>query len=379
MWILVVLALLVQTQPPALLVGTRGILRQLSDQLDAHRPTFGATADLTTAKHQLRSWIESRLAGQGHLLDADAFANTLRSELRDAGMLCDDCGASVNYLGFVDDVRVNRQGDLLVVVTAIGISCGYDESAYAYGWSGQEWKRVWEHEQNIYTPEGYLPQQIHDIQMSSPDTRGTRMLMLLGSQTVCGGAFKNLYARAWQVSAGNELMQVLNWTGYGNDGYPPLTGRVLPDDLLFEYTAGGFISGEGHTAVRHFRFEQNRLVQVDPIAGRPLDFVLEWLATAWEESRARSAPTSLQSFHAELRRDDAAGDFPGPTLRCTSGPDLWQVETNLYERPKRYYRVRWQSPFTFTMVDISPMPFPDCTAPDDRSDSYPNLLGSNPH
>ncbi|HEY2380468.1 MAG TPA: hypothetical protein VGK48_04730 [Terriglobia bacterium] len=372
----ILLALFYQGQPAGPLTTVRTTLRGLAAQLDEHRPTFGATADLTAAKHQLRDWIESELAGQNPQIDSGAFSQKLRAALGDADLLCNDCTVSVNYLGYVDDVRVMRRGDFLVVVTATGISCGYDESAYAYAWSGQQWRRVWEHEQNTYTAEGYVPQQIQDIQISSVGADGERLLMLLGSQTLCGGAFKNLYARAWQIDSNNTFKAVLNWTGYGDDGYPPLTGRVLPDDVLFEYTAGGAISGEVHTAVRHFKVGQGAAAQVDPIAGRPHDFVLEWLAAPWQESRLRSDSVSLETAYTQLRRPDAAGDFPDSTLRCTGGEDLWQVATNLYERPKRYFRVRRQSPLKFTMVSISETPYPDCTVKDDRGETYPDLLSN---
>jgi hypothetical protein len=372
----IILALFYQGRAPGMLTGIRTILHALVTDLDAHRATFGATAELTTAKHELRDWIESELAAEKREVDTSAFADTLRKGLGDADLFCIDCTVGVNYLGTVDDVRVTRRGDFLIIVTAVGVSCGYDESAYAYAWNGRQWRRVWDHEQNIYTAQGYLPQQIHDIQVSSPGANGEHLLMLLGSQTICGGAFKNMYARAWRIGAKKDFTPVLNWTGYGNDGYPPLTGRVLPDDVLFEYTAGGAIGGEAHTAVRHFKIEQAGAQQLDPIAGRPHDFVLEWLAAPWEESRTRSESIALETEHTQLRRPDAAGDFPDSTLGCAASADLWQVATNLYERPKRYFRVRWQSPLKFTMASISETPYPDCTVRDARGETYPDLLGN---
>ena len=52
---------------------------------------------------------------------------------------------------------------LRVSLTAVGISCGFDESAYVYAWDGQRWRRAWEHERTTYTPKAYLPQIIHDV------------------------------------------------------------------------------------------------------------------------------------------------------------------------------------------------------------------------
>ena len=369
------LALFLQVPQVAPLATLRTTLRSLGDQLDQHKATYGATPDLTAAKHDLRDWVESQLASLGERVDTRAFAGTLHAALRGADLLCDDC--DWNVLGYVDDVRVDREGEFLVIVTATGVSCGYDESAYVYAWDGRQWQRIWEHEQNTYTEQEYLPQMIHDVQISSRDTNRNRVLMMLGSQTICGGSFKNLYARAWRMDADYRAERVLNWTGYGNDGVPPLRGRVLPNDVLFVFTADGIASGDAHTAVRHFTIGGGGAIQVDPIAGRPHDFVVEWLSAPWDESRTRSESASLETWHAQLHNKDHIGDFADPTLKCTAGADLWQVSTHLFESPKRYYRVRWLSPFSFTMVDISETPYPDCTVPDSRADNQPDILRSD--
>lgn len=373
---LVLLLQALQVAPPASLPAT---LRQLRDHLDEHRATFGATPELTAAKHQLRDWVESRLAGLTERADMRAFTQTLHTALGGAGLLCNDLNEECdwNFLGYVDDVRVSRAGGFLIVVTAMGIWCGYDESAYVYAWEGQQWRRVWEHEQNIYTNPDYLPQMIHDVQLSSPDATGGRLLVTFGSQTICGGAFKDIYARAWRMDADSRSARVLDWTAHANDAYPPIQGRVLPDEVLFAFTAGGLLSGEVHTAVRHFKIDHGAATQVEPIATLPRDFVVEWLSAPWEESRARSESPSLEARHAELHRNDGVGDFPEPTVRCTAGTDVWQVGTHLYEGPKRYFRVRWRSPYRFTMVGIGDTPYPDCTVADSRGEMYTDLLDSD--
>jgi hypothetical protein len=354
------LVLVLQAPQVGPLVGLPATLRQLRDQLDQHRATFGATPELTAAKRQLRGWVESRLADLKEDVDTRAFGETLHAGLAGAGLLCNDLIGECdwNFLGYVDDVRVSRADEFLVVVTAVGIWCGFDESAYVYAWEGEgrQWRRVWEHEQDTYTQRDYLPQTIHDVQISSRDAGGGRLLLTLGSQTICGGAFKDLYARAWRMDADYRSARVLDWTAHANDAYP--RGRVLPDDVLFQIDRG--------TAI-----------QVDPIASLPRDFVVEWLSAPWEESRARSESPSLEPQHAELHRKDGVGDFPAQTVRCSAGSDLWQVGTHLYEGPKRYYRVRWRNPYRFTLVAISETPFPDCTLADRRGEMYPNLLDAD--
>jgi len=373
------LVALLQAAPIDPLAGLRPVLEKLRDHLEEHRLTFGATSELTAAKHQLRDWVESQMAGLPKDPDTRAFAETLHAALGKAGLLCTDLvdQCDWNFLGYVDDVRVSRADDLLVVVTATGIYCGYDESAYAYAWEGQRWRTVWEHERNTYTQSEYLPQTIHDVLISPLDAIGGRLLMTLGSQTICGGAFKDVYARAWRLGSDDGPAPMLDWTAHANDAYPPLQGRVLPDDILFQFTAGGLLSGDTHTAVRHFKITQGAAIQVDPVASLPRDFVVEWLTAPWAESRARSEPASLEASHAQLSRLDGVGDFPDETVRrCTAGADVWQVGTHLYERPKRYYRVRWRIPYTFTMVGVSETPYSDCTVEDPRGETYSNLLAA---
>src|SRR5207248_10931881 len=133
----------------------------------------------------------------------------------------------------------------------------------------------WDEEENVYTQQDYLPKAIHDVQISSAGSDGRRLMMVLGSQTTCGGAFKDLYVRAWRMDADYHTERVVDWKAHGNDGYPPLQGRVRPGDLLFEFTAGGLLSGEVHTAIRHFTFDGSKAVQLDPIAALPRDFVVE--------------------------------------------------------------------------------------------------------
>ena len=147
---------------------------------------------------------------------------------------------------------------------------------------------------------------------------------------------------------------------------------TLPESVFGPARLGDILSGSHHLhglAV---------ITQVDPIAGLPRDFVVEWLSAPWEQSRSRSESTSLEARHAQLHRRDGVGDFPDSTVRCTAGPDFWQVATHLYERPKSYYRVRWRNPYTFTIVGISETPYPDCTVADSRGEIYPNLLDSEP-
>src|ERR1700689_1428271 len=121
-----------------------------NDRLSSdHGVTRGATPALTVAKHRLRDWVETRLAKFPENGDADMLAAEFHAALTKAHLFCDDCFPS--FLGFIDEVQVNREQDLPIVRTSAGIWCGYDDSAYAYQWSGGRWQRVWEDEAHGYT------------------------------------------------------------------------------------------------------------------------------------------------------------------------------------------------------------------------------------
>jgi hypothetical protein len=361
---------------PAIPATLRPTLQQLRGAFDSHRDTLGATEALTAVKHGLRDWVESQLIAAPQSVDTRAFAAALHVALQDAQLLCLDLAGdcATNLLGYVDDVRVTHAGEFLSIVTAVGINCGYDESAYAYTWNDGGWRRFWQTEQTTYTTDQYRPQEVHDVLISTPDAGGRRLLATLGSQSGCNGGFKDLYAQAWQLDAALGPTRVLDWKAYADDGYPPIQGRIGPGDLLVQYTTGGLADGDTHTAVRRFAVRNGAAVQVDPIAGRPHDFVLEWLSAPWEESRTRAASEALKEPYTALHLEHPYGDFAEPTRRCTAGADLWQVATRILDGPMRYYRVRWEPPLHFTMVEISETPFPDCTVADPRSEVYPPLL-----
>ena len=75
------LVLLFQAPQVAPLASLPPTLRQLREHLEEHRPTFGATPELTAAKHQLRDWVESRLDASGENVDMLAIAETLHTAL----------------------------------------------------------------------------------------------------------------------------------------------------------------------------------------------------------------------------------------------------------------------------------------------------------
>ncbi len=333
-------------------------LAPLRARAGEHREIRDATPELTVAKQRLRDWVESHLSGFAQNGDEDQLARQLGDQLRDADLFCEpQCRMSI--LGFLDNVRINREREFLIVRTSVGIWCGYDDSAYAYAWMAGKWQRIWESEQDHYAPKLYFPQGIQGVQISAADREGNRLLLSLGSQPGCSSAFQPVYYRVWRLGAGAKLL--LDKSEFANVGdYPPAKGSVESTGIRVELTMGGTGYGSSHQAVRHYVVRGDKIEQVDPIAPTPRDFVEEWLNASWAQSATRSDSPALKTWHEKLHRDDGMGNFPGPTVTCSSSPDLRQVSTHLHDAPEMYYLVRWRETGHSSMARVSERPFPEC-------------------
>ena len=376
----IILFLAAPRQDPQL-AAVRATLMSLRDSYGENQKTRGAAADLTVAKHQLRDWVESHLTKFGQNGDTLALAQQMHNEIDAAQLYCvdeaDECFD--NSLGYLDDVKINREGEFLIIRTAIGIFCAFDYSAYVYTWKPGGWQRVWENEQNTYSEKEYLPQIIYAVHISVPDKQGNRLVMTLGSRSGCTPAYLPVYYRVWQMNSDYRTGAALldgSETAL-DDGYPPIQGRVGPEDVLVGFSMGGVAYGDFHRAVRHFEIRDQHALQVDPIATTPRDFVEEWISADWAQSSGHSESPSLKQWHEKLHRTDGVGDFPDPAMRCTTSPDLWQIGTHFNESPKTYYLVRWRPPYDFKMTGISDQPFAGCTIVDPKGDEHPSLFNQN--
>ena len=93
----------------------------LRDYAKSHPNVHGAVPDVTLAKHQIRDWIESRLATFPEKGDEAMLSNYFRSGISNAKLFCDDDSDCVpTALGFLDEIQVNRDHGLLAITTAVG-------------------------------------------------------------------------------------------------------------------------------------------------------------------------------------------------------------------------------------------------------------------
>ena len=363
-----------QTGP---LDALRATVLELREQHpDAYREIRGATPLLTTAKHQLRDWIESGLARIPSDGDADSFAAGLNDAIEAAGLLCEDYTRCIlTSIGSLDQVRVQRERDLLVILTSTGIRCGFDDSAYVYRHNGAGWTRLWEAEQNTYTEAAYLPQMIHGVRISESDAAGERLVLTLGTKPGCSAAFQPAYVRLRRTRLnGAEGSKLLDYSELISvDGEVPVQGSVSLEDALVGFTVGGTGYGYSHRALRHFVMRGGSVERTSPIAATPRDFVEEWLAAPWSESSAYSDNPRLAEWHARLHREDGMGDFPDPAVRCGDGS--WMIATHLRDAPTHYFRVRQAGGnFRYAMAAIGDTRFADCTQPDPDADRQPDLF-----
>lgn len=363
-------------------------LRGKSLASDAPR---GATSRLTVAKHQLRDWVESRLKGLTLRGDERELERKLNGELRDANLFCGEGTPNKQpcpdwtQLGFLDEVKIRRSSGLLILQTAIGIQCGFDESAYLYSWSDEGWRRVWQTEQNTYTKEQYKPQTIHAVRISPYSAVNDYIVLTLGTEPWCSSAWHSVYYRAFRLGPdsgaaplvdGNELAFL------GDD--PPIQGSVTRNDVLVEFAIRSIDSGvHNRRAVRHYKIAASPVRRTDPLALSPRDFVDEWLTHEWKETAFWSEGAnrgSMRDWHDKLHKE--SGDFRYPTMHCPAAPDLWQVGINISNpvtpidiEPKgTYFLVRWRPPFQFSMVEVGDHPWIACTEEDRRADDEHRTL-----
>jgi len=365
----------------------RGMLVPMREHPLAHPESRGATPDLTVVKHKLRDWIESRLAPFAPNEDPIALAQRLNDELRQAGLFCaseKQCPQQ-SWLGFLNPVRVDMQawGTFLVVQTAVGIQCAFDQSAYAYERTGDHSRRFWQSEQDDYRKGKYLPQNLHAVLISPTDYRpdgdkSAHLVLTLGTEPWCSSNWHDVYVRVWRTKAGMAEPKLLldegDWAYLGAHD-PPIQGSVGPADVLVEYSVAG--GGHSRPEIRHYMVDQDKVERVDPIALRPRDFVEEWFLRSWTEASRWTEPgirTKMQQRHGSPH---AATDDIYPTLHCGQKPDLWQVRIDFGDADKQtpeYFLIRWQPPYRFTMAAVSDRPWAGCTEEDPAADEVRTLF-----
>lgn len=112
------------TEDPQLAAVGKTVL-SLRQYAQAHPDFRGANLDVTVAKHQIRDWIESRLASFPQNGDPATLSDYLHAGIESAKLFCDDeTDCLPTALGFLDEIEVTRDHEFLVVTTAVGVGIG---------------------------------------------------------------------------------------------------------------------------------------------------------------------------------------------------------------------------------------------------------------
>jgi len=354
----------------------------------------GATPALTTVKHELRDWIESRLSvlqwnGLRWNPDPVVLQEQLNDELRRVELICDSQSKAPcpeqSGLGFLGPVILDmKRESFLVVRTSVGIQvCGDDDSAYAYDLVDNQWRRFWQSEQNDYEEGKYIPQRLQEVVISSTDfhlhaDRTEHLILTLGTEPWCSSNWHDVYYRVWQTKGTNvEPVLLLSGSDWANVGGYPIHGSVNRTGVFTEYTVSSVEGGFTRPEIRHYVLEKGKLERVDPIALNPRNFTAFWLTHPWPESSRWTAEGSRSKLKNWFQHNKGPfWEFGDPTLHCEKQQDLWQVSTVVGENGKQpvHFLIRWRPPYHFTMVSASDHPSPDCKEEDREADEPRSLF-----
>ncbi len=329
--LLMVLAACSADQPPlAQLSATVATLPNPAgkDFTDSDEPARGARPALTTAKHQLRDWIDAELTGSTYRDDirASAFADALNSKLKAAKVPV--------------GVRAWSDKGVLIVVTSFGIICGTDDSIYGWSWDGRAWRRVIEHEITDYTPDHYNPETVDDLENvhfapAGTASDGKSYVLATAVNTWCTSGWQDRRFQLYAVdksAAAAKLLVDDRAPAFTNEGNRKAS--LTSDYMAIEYT-GGESAGDPRKElfadhVVLFTLKHGGATRISWAAFDAEDFTKRWLAASWSESSAFSASGGgLEAWHDRLRdklakkaKDSAWTSFNDP-VRCGDS-DLFQ-------------------------------------------------------
>lgn len=409
-------------------------LGSLSAQLAQVRVTRGANdnrnagPELTPVKRMLREWVERQLpsrppdndGGTGNLLTTDDLAPLtvrMNAALDAAGLTCGREGTpgyrcetparfSQDYRGHVGQVRLGLlDGDrYLLAITGVGVSCGFDESAYVFEQQPDHaWRLLWTSERNDYSKDHYKPEHLIAVNVSPSDVAWNEaapppLIATLGYSPWCSSNWHSLFTRLWHASARTAAPPPIldrQDTLFMGD-YFVAAARLNAHDLLVQYAGASIDSGvDVRSHALHYRVSAgDKLERIAPVALDPQSFVDEWLTTDWSQARRwneRPADNAaLARFHPpQPAKDDIlSGEFDDSLRRCRRDPSLWQVAVTLDQGDKApspspiYFRVRWTPPYRFAMVEAGRRPLAGCdekmAEPDEVGTLFPLQAGVEP-
>jgi hypothetical protein len=290
----------------------------------------GARPALTTAKHELRDWIEAELTGGAYgnspNIDADAFAALVNGKIKAAGI-------------HMRPVQIWSNGGVLIAVTSFNIVCGSDDSIYGWSWDGEAWRRVIAHEVTDYAPDRYKPEAIYghkNVRFAPADPNGGAKLHILVTalNTWCTSGWQGrrfqLYDLDRETGSAALLVdgEVPAFTLEGDQNASLTTDRMVidytgedmePRKIPFGKRASVYVLADG------------KATPVPWAAADAEGFTEQWMAAPWAQSSTISAPgnRALEQWHRRLhglsvRADNAEWTSFADAVRCGDHSDIWE-------------------------------------------------------
>jgi hypothetical protein len=293
-------------------------------------PSRGARPALTTAKHQLRDWIEAELTSGEYRNSADikanAFAATINGKLKAAGI-------------GTGPVQVWSDSGVLVVVTSFSIVCGTDDSLSGWSWDGKSWRRAIEHEITDYTPDHYRPESVDELEKVhfarvNPDS-GTKLYILATAiNTWCTSGWQDRRFQLYdldKVSGDAKLLIDDEVPAFALEG--DRNASLSSDRMVIEFTGSEMEPRKmpfGKRA-RVYALDDGKATPIPWAAADAEDFTEQWMATPWTRSSTVSAPDNraLEEWYhrlhgLSLRADNAEWTSFADAVRCGDHSDIWE-------------------------------------------------------
>jgi hypothetical protein len=398
-------------------------LKPLADALSHVRssqnpnPMRGVGPELTAVKQALRIWVEGKLPPQPLPVgpkevfispgpdDMVSLSERVNIALDAAGLTCGDISAAYRCAGgsagwddergYVGKVRIASldYDRYMLVVTAVGIRCGFDESAYLYKrGSDHKWALLFESEQDDYRDKEYAAQHFLSIAVSPANVAWNEpapppLILTLGYSPWCSSNWNGLTTRLWRASDSTPTPPALidrqDALYTGDDMIA--SARLTQKDLLIEFRGQSI---DGATLIRshveHYLIgDGDKPTRIAPVALDPNAFFEEWLTNDWTAAGqwidAKSDKAAMKQLHEASPK--SFGEFDGPARRCRSDPTLWQTGFASYDDkgsqlgPSSYFLLRWMAPYRFSLVRVQRSEFPACdeevAMPDDIGTLFP--------
>jgi hypothetical protein len=367
---------------------------------------FDAGPELAAVKDKLRRWVEAQLprpygeSSQGTLQgppDYGALARRLTGELDAAGLTCGLAQAAAypcastgeeDDRGYLGAVRIGTtlEERYLFVVTAVGVRCGYDESAYLYEYrEGSGWTRLLSIEEADYgaryTPRDFVSLDVFPSDKAWNEAAPPPLVAALTTVPSCASNWHSMRTRLWRATAASQTPAALidrADTLYMGD-YFIAAERLTGNDFLVEFN--GDYADEGvlirHHVVHYRLGADDRPERIGPVALAPEAFVDEWMKTPWSEAR-RWTETGARAAAARVHARFAGflfGDFE-EAKRCRLDANLWQVgftrTVDGKSLPPVFFEVRWTAPYRFALVGAASRPRAHC----DLGEAMPDDIGT---